>query len=175
MRANLMRAVVAMLMVATVTFAAAPSQAETRTPKPAAKMSAEQYERTLAFAVAVEKARYEAVLRLAVWMDHQKAKARYEAILRFAVMVEAAKQRAQLPSGACGGDLPTCAIMMCESGGDIHAENPSSSASGKWQILSSTWGGFGGYRRAADAPEWVQDARARQIWAGGAGRSQWSC
>jgi hypothetical protein len=78
-------------------------------------------------------------------------------------------------TGRCGGDLPTCRIMQCESGGSDTAQNPSSTASGKWQILDSTWGGYGGYRRARDAPESVQDARARQLWAGGAGRSQWAC
>ena len=78
-------------------------------------------------------------------------------------------------SGACGGSLPTCAIMQCESGGDIHAENPTSSASGKWQIIDGTWNGYGGYARASDAPESVQDAKARQLWNGGAGRSQWVC
>lgn len=66
-------------------------------------------------------------------------------------------------SGQCGGDLPPCWIMMRESGGNPRAQNPSSSASGKWQILDSTWGGFGGYAHAKDAPEAVQDARARQL------------
>jgi transcription elongation factor len=65
--------------------------------------------------------------------------------------------------------------MMCESHGDIHAENPSSSASGKWQIVNGTWGNFMGYPTAASAPEWVQDERARQIYAGGAGRHHWVC
>ena len=79
-------------------------------------------------------------------------------------------------SGACGGDLPTCEIMMCESGGDIRIENQQgSSASGKWQIIDGTWNGYGGYARAKDAPEHVQDAKARELWAGGAGRSQWEC
>lgn len=78
-------------------------------------------------------------------------------------------------SGACGGDLPTCAILACESGGDIHAQNPTSSASGKWQVINSTWNGYMGYPTAASAPEWVQDAFARELWAGGAGRGHWAC
>lgn len=98
--------------------------------------------------------------------------------------IEAERERQQAPapsagggggSGRCGGSLPPCSVMMCESGGNIHAQNPSSSASGKWQIIDSTWGGFMGYPTAASAPEWVQDLRAEQIYAGGAGRSQWSC
>lgn len=78
-------------------------------------------------------------------------------------------------SGRCGGNLPPCSVMECESGGDIHAQNPSSSASGKWQIIDSTWGNYMGYPTAASAPEWVQDQRAAEIYAGGAGRSQWAC
>jgi hypothetical protein len=66
-------------------------------------------------------------------------------------------------SGACGGDLPPCWIMMRESRGQIRAKNPSSSASGKWQILDSTWNGYGGYAHASDAPESVQDAKARSM------------
>lgn len=79
-------------------------------------------------------------------------------------------------SGQCGGGyLPTCAIMMCESGGSLTAYNASSGASGKWQIIRSTWAGYGGYAEARDAPEEVQDARAAEIWNGGAGRGQWEC
>ncbi len=82
---------------------------------------------------------------------------------------------ARYGSGACGGDLPPCSVLACESGGNLTAENPHSTASGKWQILDSTWGGYGGYSRAMYAPEEVQDERARQIYAGGAGRSAWVC
>lgn len=76
------------------------------------------------------------------------------------------------PSGQCGGNLPPCWIMMRESRGQIHAQNPDSSASGKWQILDSTWQlhdskgnalPFMGYWHAKDAPEWVQDAKARSM------------
>jgi predicted membrane-bound mannosyltransferase len=66
-------------------------------------------------------------------------------------------------SGQCGGDLPPCWIMNRESRGIITAKNPVSSASGKWQILDSTWGKYGGYSHAMDAPEWVQDAKARSM------------
>jgi hypothetical protein len=66
------------------------------------------------------------------------------------------------PSGNCGGTLPPCWIMMRESGGNIRAMNPSGAA-GKWQIMPGTWHGFMGYASAADAPEWVQDAKARTM------------
>jgi hypothetical protein len=69
----------------------------------------------------------------------------------------------EVGSGRCGGDLPSCYVMNRESRGNIRAENPVSTASGKWQILDSTWNGFMGYTHAADAPEWVQDAKARTI------------
>lgn len=87
------------------------------------------------------------------------------------------------PSGQCGGDLPPCRIMMRESRGDIRIWNGGcyngpcrggSTASGKWQFMRSTWAGYGGYRNAADAPERVQDAKARELWNGGRGCSHWS-
>lgn len=70
--------------------------------------------------------------------------------------------------------IPT-AIVMCESGGNAKAENPSSTASGLYQILDSTWNGYGGYSHAADAPVELQHQKASQIWAGGAGRGAWVC
>jgi hypothetical protein len=85
-------------------------------------------------------------------------------------------------SGACGGDLPPCWVLARESKGDLTVWNGGchdgpcpggSMASGKWQFLRSTWAGYGGYLDAADAPEDVQDARAREVWADGAGCSHW--
>ncbi len=75
--------------------------------------------------------------------------------------------------GACGGNLPPCCVMMRESRGNPTAVNPSSGASGKWQFMSGTWANYKGYPTAAAAPEAVQDERAAQIWAGGAGASHW--
>lgn len=69
--------------------------------------------------------------------------------------------------------IPTY-IVMCESGGDYLAENAISSASGAYQIIDSSWAGYGGYYHASDAPPSVQDAKAALMWAGGAGASHWA-
>lgn len=74
----------------------------------------------------------------------------------------------------CDYAIP-CEIVMCESGGSYDAENPTSTASGAYQIVDGTWNGYGGYSHASDAPPHVQDERASQIWAGGAGRGNWVC
>lgn len=51
-------------------------------------------------------------------------------------------------------------IRECESGGDYSAQNSSSTASGAYQYLDSTWGGHMGYARAMFAPPRIQDKRA---------------
>jgi hypothetical protein len=67
-----------------------------------------------------------------------------------------------------------CRILACESGGSPTADNPSSSASGIWQFLDSTWNGYGGYARARDAPSSVQHDAALALWQR-SGWSPWSC
>lgn len=83
-------------------------------------------------------------------------------------------QPAPKAHGRCGGPLPPCWVLARESRGDIRAENPHSTASGKWQFLRGTWARFGGYLTAGAAPEAVQDAKAIQVWAGGRGCAHWS-
>jgi len=80
----------------------------------------------------------------------------------------------------CGGDLPPCAVKQRESGGNYNAVNPNGcggfSCGGAWQFDVRTWNNFGGYPRAELAPPEVQDEKARQLWAGGAGCGHWgSC
>lgn len=78
----------------------------------------------------------------------------------------------------CGGDLPPCWVAQRESGGNYSAVNWSGcggrSCGGKWQFDPLTWAGYGGYYYAQDAPPEVQDAKARLVWAGGAGCSHWN-
>ncbi len=122
-----------------------------------------------------------------VWVDTYN----YRKWMAAAVAYEARKaEAAAYPHGLCGGDLPPCWVMRRESKGDIrvwngicyapvgyagrHSPCGISSASGKWQVVRGTWAGFGGYLNAADAPESVQDARVRQLWANGRGCSHWS-
>jgi murein DD-endopeptidase MepM/ murein hydrolase activator NlpD len=57
-------------------------------------------------------------------------------------------------------------IRTLESGDDYTAESSTSSASGAYQFLDSTWGGYGGYVRAKDAPPRVQDAAAVELATG---------
>jgi septal ring factor EnvC (AmiA/AmiB activator) len=65
-------------------------------------------------------------------------------------------------------------IVMCESGGNYSAVNPSSGAGGAYQILPSTWRLYGGKGSPQDAPKSEQDAIAAKIWAA-SGPGAWVC
>ena len=65
-------------------------------------------------------------------------------------------------------------IVMCESGGDYGALNPSSGAGGAYQILPSTWDLYGGNGEPHEAPKEEQDRIAAEIWADSGG-SAWVC
>lgn len=65
-------------------------------------------------------------------------------------------------------------VIAHESGGDPTVYNAGGSgASGLFQDMPGTWGGYGGYANAADAPVAVQYARNYEIWNGGAGAGNW--
>jgi septal ring factor EnvC (AmiA/AmiB activator) len=65
-------------------------------------------------------------------------------------------------------------IVMCESGGNYSAINPSSGAGGAYQILPSTWQLYGGQGEPQNAPKGEQDRIAAEIWAD-SGSSAWVC
>jgi hypothetical protein len=65
-------------------------------------------------------------------------------------------------------------IVLCESGGNYGAVNPSSGAGGAYQILPSTWELYGGGGLPNQAPKAEQDQIAAQIWAD-SGPGAWVC
>jgi septal ring factor EnvC (AmiA/AmiB activator) len=69
--------------------------------------------------------------------------------------------------------IPTY-IVMCESGGDYSAVNPSSGAGGAYQILPSTWELYGGKGEPQNGSKAEQDRIAAEIWADSGG-SAWVC
>jgi septal ring factor EnvC (AmiA/AmiB activator) len=69
--------------------------------------------------------------------------------------------------------IPTY-IVMCESGGNYHALNPSSGAGGAYQILPSTWAAYGGEGAPQNGSKAEQDRIAGEIWRD-SGPSAWSC
>ena len=69
--------------------------------------------------------------------------------------------------------IPTY-IVMCESGGNYGAINPSSGAGGAYQILPSTWALYGGQGAPQEAPKEEQDRIAGEIWADSGGGA-WAC
>lgn len=80
------------------------------------------------------------------------------------------------PPQAMAQDLPPDAIVQCESGGDHTAQNPSSTASGKYQMINGTWLAYGGGKYAPEAhlaTEAEQDRVAAKLWAA-EGSSPWN-
>jgi len=69
--------------------------------------------------------------------------------------------------------IPTY-IVLCESGGNYSALNPSSGAGGAYQIIPSTWALYGGKGAPHEASKAEQDRIAAQIWAD-SGPSAWVC
>ncbi len=85
-----------------------------------------------------------------------------------------AAQAQQTVSGWFGDWAIPQAIVMCESGGNFGAVNPSSGAGGAYQILPSTWSLYGGSGAPQSASPQQQSAIASQIWAD-SGPSAWVC
>jgi peptidoglycan hydrolase-like protein with peptidoglycan-binding domain len=72
-----------------------------------------------------------------------------------------------------GYSIPS-SIVMCESGGNYSAVNPSSGAGGAYQILPSTWAAYGGQGLPQDASPAEQNQIAAEIYAS-QGPSAWTC
>jgi septal ring factor EnvC (AmiA/AmiB activator) len=88
---------------------------------------------------------------------------------------QAAAEQESSGSEFLGGpySIPTY-IVMCESGGNYRAYNPSSGAGGAYQIIPSTWAAYGGQGLPHQASKAEQDRIAALIWAD-VGPSAWSC
>jgi septal ring factor EnvC (AmiA/AmiB activator) len=115
---------------------------------------------------------------IAKWVDEVKQIRAAEARERR----EAEESEAEANAGAeeevgrwLGGpySIPTY-IVMCESGGNYSALNPSSGAGGAYQVLPSTWELYGGQGEPQNAPKAEQDRIAAEIWAD-SGSSAWVC
>jgi Transglycosylase-like domain len=63
-------------------------------------------------------------------------------------------------------------IVQRESGGWYYSCNESTGACGAYQVIPSTWDGYGGYASACDAPPSVQDQWAAEAYAA-SGTSPW--
>jgi septal ring factor EnvC (AmiA/AmiB activator) len=106
---------------------------------------------------------------IAEWVDEvQEARA---AEARAASEAEAEEEVGRWLGGPYS--IPTY-IVMCESGGNYSALNPSSGAGGAYQILPSTWELYGGEGEPQNAPKAEQDRIAAEIWAD-SGPSAWVC
>jgi peptidoglycan hydrolase CwlO-like protein len=106
---------------------------------------------------------------IADWVDEIQA-------ARAAEAEEATEAEAEEEVGRwLGGPyaIPTY-IVMCESGGNYSALNPSSGAGGAYQIIPSTWEAYGGKGAPHEAPKAEQDRIAAEIWADSGG-SAWVC
>ena len=84
------------------------------------------------------------------------------------------KRTVAAASNSTGHYSIPASIVMCESGGNYRAVNPSTGAGGAYQILPSTWTSYGGTGLPQDAPPAQQDAIAAKIYATD-GRGAWSC
>ena len=71
------------------------------------------------------------------------------------------QRRPPIPTelGADPGDDP----VRWSPAATTRRRSTTSTASGAYQFLDSSWGGYGGYRRAKDAPPAVQDAKAAEL------------
>jgi septal ring factor EnvC (AmiA/AmiB activator) len=94
--------------------------------------------------------------------------------IQAAQQVSAAEAQEQVGEYLGGPFSIPSSIVMCESGGNYGAVNPSSGAGGAYQILPSTWSLYGGSGNPQEASKAQQDQIAAQIWAD-SGPGAWAC
>jgi septal ring factor EnvC (AmiA/AmiB activator) len=99
--------------------------------------------------------------------------ASWEREVQRAQQISAAEASQQVADQVKGWAIPE-QIVICESGGDFDALNPSSGAGGAYQILPSTWKLYGGKGLPHEASPAEQARIAALIWADSGG-SAWEC
>lgn len=94
--------------------------------------------------------------------------------LAFGATIGASIVAGALTPAASAADTSSikAAIRYCESSGNYAAQNPTSTASGAYQFLDTTWHGLGYSGRAKDAPAAQQDAAFDKLYAS-QGTSPW--
>lgn len=98
---------------------------------------------------------------------------RLERQVQHAQQVSAAEAHQQVSDWLGDWAIPE-QIVLCESGGNFDALNPSSGAGGAYQILPSTWKLYGGKGLPHQASPQEQSRIAAQIWAD-SGPAAWEC
>lgn len=88
---------------------------------------------------------------------------------------EATPGEAEDPTTAALNLTPADAIGWCESRNRYDAENPDSSASGRWQFIAATWRAITGLEPPASAwPPSVQRRAFLALWNDGRGARHWA-
>jgi len=98
---------------------------------------------------------------------------RWERQVQQTQLVSASEAQQQVAESVRGWAIPE-QIVLCESGGNFNALNPSSGAGGAYQILPSTWKLYGGKGLPQNASPEEQTRIAALIWAD-SGAGAWEC
>ena len=124
--------ILASITLSLTILACTPSAAANATPAPTTTPTATCDRACWTAVVARQKA------ERAWWAEVVRQQHARAAWARLLAHLEAQRRASVYRSGQCGGSLPPCYVMRRESGGNIRAQNPRSTASGKWQFLDST-------------------------------------
>jgi hypothetical protein len=122
----------------------------------------------------IEAANKARLAKIAAANERAKARKAAEAKARAKAKAATRVKSVSVQRGSAWVEQVRRCIIRYESGGNYRAQNPSSSASGAYQFLTSTWAGFGGYSAAKYAPPSVQDKKFYLLFDNGRGRSHWA-